>query len=60
MTDIVADGERAMLEIGDVIVPANGLAIATGYDDQCVQTPARLLRNVRQLGYRGSVVHYLA
>jgi uncharacterized protein (TIGR02217 family) len=59
MTDIVADGERAMLEIGDVIVPANGLAIATGYDDQCVQTPARLLRNVRQLGYRGSVVHYL-
>jgi uncharacterized protein (TIGR02217 family) len=59
ITDIAADGERAMLEIGDVVLPANGLAMATGYDDQGVQTPARLLRGVRQLGYRGSVVHYL-
>lgn len=59
MSDIAADGARAMLEIGDVMVPPSGLAIATGYDDQCVQTPARLLRSVRQLGYRGSVVHYL-
>jgi uncharacterized protein (TIGR02217 family) len=59
MSEITTDGARAMLEIGDVMVPANGLALATGYDDLCVQTPARLLRNVRQLGYRGSVVHYL-
>lgn len=59
MSGITADGARAMLEIGDVMVPVNGLAIATGYDDQCVQTPARLLRAIRQLGYRGSVVHYL-
>jgi uncharacterized protein (TIGR02217 family) len=59
LTDIVADGARAMLEIGDVIAPVNGLAIATGYDDQGVQTPARLLRGIRQLGYRGSVVHYV-
>lgn len=59
LTDIRTDGARAMLEIGDVVVPANGLAIATGYDDQGVQTPARLLRGARQLGYRGSIVHYL-
>lgn len=59
MSEITTDGARAMLEIGDVMAPANGLALATGYDDLCVQTPARLLRNVRQLGYRGSVVHYL-
>ncbi|GLK42161.1 DUF2460 domain-containing protein [Novosphingobium resinovorum] len=59
MTEIATDGARAMLEIGDVVMPANGLAIATGYDDQGIQTPARLIRAVRQLGYRGSVVHYL-
>lgn len=59
MSDIAADGARAMVEIGDVVVPANGLAIATGYDDQGVQTPARLIRCARQLGYRGSVVHYV-
>ncbi|SFF73987.1 TIGR02217 family protein [Novosphingobium sp. CF614] len=59
MSAIAADGARAMLEIGDVLVPPHGLALATGYDDQGVQTPARLLRNVRQLGYRGSVVHYV-
>lgn len=59
LSEIAADGARAMLEIGDVVMPANGLAIATGYDDQGVQTPARVVRCARQLGYRGSVVHYL-
>jgi uncharacterized protein (TIGR02217 family) len=59
MSDIIVDGAGAMLEIGDVMVPPHGLAIATGYDDQGVQTPARLLRNIRQLGYRGSVIHYV-
>lgn len=59
MSEIATDGARAMLEIGDVILPANGLAMATGYDDQGIQTPARLIRAMRQLGYRGSVVHYL-
>ncbi|MFS0848555.1 TIGR02217 family protein [Novosphingobium panipatense] len=59
MSGIVADGARAMLDIGDVVMPANGLAVATGYDDLGVQTPARLIRGIRQLGYRGSVVHYV-
>ncbi|EQB18836.1 phage distal tail protein, Rcc01695 family [Novosphingobium lindaniclasticum] len=59
LSEIRADGARAMLEIGDIILPPNGLAMATGFDDQGVQTPARLLRSVRQLGYRGSVVHYV-
>ncbi|GGY99640.1 DUF2460 domain-containing protein [Novosphingobium colocasiae] len=59
LTGIACDGERAMLEIGDVMVPPHGLGIATGFDDQGVQTPARVLRNVRQLGYRGSIVHYV-
>lgn len=59
MSGIATDGDRAMLEIGDVMLPANGLAVATGYDDQGVQTPARLLRGIRQLGYRGSIIHYL-
>jgi len=59
ISEIAVDGSRAMLEIGDVMMPPHGLALATGFDDQGVQTPERLLRNVRQLGYRGSVVLYL-
>ncbi|HEY0958909.1 MAG TPA: DUF2460 domain-containing protein [Novosphingobium sp.] len=59
MSEIRCTGDRPMLEIGDVIVPPNGIAMATAYDDCGTQTPARLLRNVRQLGYRGSLVHYV-
>jgi hypothetical protein len=59
LSGIACSGQRAMLEIGDVVVPPHGLAIATGFDDNGTQTPARLLRGIRQLGYRGSVVHYV-
>ncbi|WP_260926461.1 DUF2460 domain-containing protein [Novosphingobium sp. 9] len=59
LSQIRCDGARAMLEIGDVMIPPHGLAIATGFDDQGVQTPSRLLRAIRQLGYRGSIVHYV-
>ena len=59
LTDIVCSGHRMMLEIGDVVVPPHGLCVATGYDDNGTQTPARVLRGIRQLGYRGSVVHYV-
>ncbi len=59
MTDIEVSGHRTMLEIGDVIVPPHGISMATGYDDNGTQTPARLLRSIRQLGYRGSIVHYV-
>jgi len=53
------DGHRSMLEIGDVVVPPHGLAAATAFDDCGTQTPARLIRNLRGLGYRGSVLHYV-
>lgn len=59
LSAIRCQGTGATLEIGDVAIPPTGLAIATGFDDEGVQTPARLLRNVRQLGYRGSVIHYV-
>ena len=59
MSGIRCDGHRAQLKIGNVFVPPNGLAVATAYDDCCNQTPARLIRNLRQLGYRGSVLHYV-
>lgn len=58
LSAIRCEGARAMLEIGDVIVPPHGLAIATAYDDSTNQAPARLIRNARQLGYRGSLLHY--
>ncbi len=59
LTGILCDGHRAILEVGDVMVPPHGLAIATAYDDCCNQTPARLIRGARGLGYRGSILHYL-
>ncbi|MEM6826333.1 MAG: DUF2460 domain-containing protein [Pseudomonadota bacterium] len=59
LTQINADGGRAMVEIGDVRLPVHGERIATAYDDAYNQTPARLLRNVIGLGYREDLVHYV-
>ena len=53
------DGPGSVLAIGDVVVPEHAVGIATGYDDQYNLTPARLLRNVAQLGYRGTINHYV-
>ena len=59
LSEINADGGRAMIEIGDVRLPVHGERIATAYDDAYDQTPARLVRNVIGLGYREDVVHYV-
>ena len=59
LSQIRCEGARALLEIGDVIVPPHGIALASGYDDAYNQAPARLIRTARQLGYRGSLLHYL-
>jgi uncharacterized protein (TIGR02217 family) len=59
LTQIRCEGRGAMLEVGDVMVPPHGAAVATAYDDCCNQAPARLIRNALQLGYRGSLLHYL-
>lgn len=59
VSGIHADGAGATLEIGDVMVPPHGISMCTAFDDSGTQTPARLLRNVRALGYRGELVHYL-
>ncbi|WP_066727133.1 DUF2460 domain-containing protein [Sphingomonas pituitosa] len=59
LAGIACDGPGAVLAIGEVVVPEHGLSIATGYDDGYNQTPARLLRNALQLGYRGDILHYV-
>lgn len=59
LSDIACDGEHAMLEIGDSMLPEHGEQIATAYDDSFNQTPARIVRQVRHLGYRGRLVHYV-
>ena len=59
LSEINCSGARSLLDIGDVAVPPHGLACATAYDDCGTQTPARLLRNLDGLGYRGSVLHYV-
>ncbi len=59
MSALACEGEHASLAIGDVLMPAHGEQIATAYDDSFNQTPARLVRSIEGLGYRGRVVHYV-
>ena len=59
LSGIVCAGDRPMLAIGDVLVPPHDLGMATAYDDSYNLTPARLLRNIRGLGYRGAIIHYV-
>ncbi len=59
LSNLKCDGPGSVLSIGDVMIPPHGLSIATGYDDSYNLTPARVLRNALQLGYRGSINHYL-
>ncbi|ATY33345.1 DUF2460 domain-containing protein [Sphingomonas psychrotolerans] len=59
LSEIACDGPGSVLAIGDVVVPEHGLQIANGYDDCYHLTPARVLRNALQLGYRGSILHYV-
>lgn len=59
MSEIICSGSGSVLAIGDVVMPEHGLGIASGYDDSYHLTPARLVRQVVQLGYRGDIVHYV-
>ncbi|WP_342248573.1 DUF2460 domain-containing protein [Sphingomonas sp. OTU376] len=59
LSDIACEGSGAVLAAGDVIVPEHGLSIANGYDDNYHLTPERLLRNIVQLGWRGTILHYV-
>jgi uncharacterized protein (TIGR02217 family) len=59
LSEIACAGAGSVLAIGDVVVPDHGLRIASGYDDSYNLTPARLLRNAFQLGYRGLIDHYV-
>jgi uncharacterized protein (TIGR02217 family) len=40
------------------MIPEHDLKMATGYDDAYNQTPARLMRQILALGYRGTINHY--
>ncbi|MET0251753.1 MAG: DUF2460 domain-containing protein [Novosphingobium sp.] len=59
LTGISCEGDRPLLAVGDVMVPPHGVGMATGYDDAYNQAPARLLRTIRGLGYRGAINHYV-
>ena len=59
ISDINADGQNSVLEIGEVRLPPHGERMATAYDDAFNQTPTRLVRNVVGLGYRDDLIHYV-
>jgi uncharacterized protein (TIGR02217 family) len=59
LCDMRCEGAGSVIGIGDAVLPEHALRIASGYDDSYHLTPARLLRNVLHLGYRGAIVHYV-
>lgn len=59
LSEIRCDGGGAMLDTGDIIMPEHDMQMATGYDDAYNLTPARVLRQIRALGYRGTINHYV-
>ena len=59
LSGVACDGPGSVLAIGETLVPEHRLRIATGYDDDYHLTPARVLRNCLQLGYRGPIDHYV-
>jgi uncharacterized protein (TIGR02217 family) len=64
LSGIAASGSGSVLAVGDAVLPEQdpadgGLGIANGYDDVYHLTPARVVRQIVQLGYRGDVVHYV-
>ncbi len=59
LSAIACDGPGSVLAVGDTLVPEHRLRIATGYDDLYHLTPARVLRNCLQFGYRGPINHYV-
>ena len=59
MTGIACDGPGSVIGVGEAVLPEQGFAIASGYDDSYHLTPQRLLRNMLHLGYRGDIIHYV-
>lgn len=59
MSGIACDGAGATITVGNAYLPEHGLGIAGGYDDSYNLTPARVLRQVQALGYRGFLDHYV-
>ena len=59
LSQIRCDGAGAMLDTGDIMMPEHDMQMATGYDDAYNLTPARVLRQIRALGYRGTINHYV-
>ncbi|MFB0612972.1 DUF2460 domain-containing protein [Aurantiacibacter poecillastricola] len=59
LTDIHCDGHRAMLTLGDALLPPHEVHMCTAYDDSYNLTPARMMRAIMHLGYRDALVHYV-
>jgi uncharacterized protein (TIGR02217 family) len=59
LSGVDCTGPGSVIAIGDVVTPEHALSIANGYDDTYHLTPARVLRNMLQLGYRGTILHYV-
>lgn len=59
ISEVKTSGSGSSLKIGDLHVRPHRLRLANGYDDTYNVTPARVMRNAIQLGYRDWINHYV-
>ncbi|MDQ3139490.1 MAG: DUF2460 domain-containing protein, partial [Pseudomonadota bacterium] len=59
VSDIRCHGRGSVISGGDAVAPENGLGIATAYDDLYHRCPERLVEEIEQSGYRGTINHYV-
>lgn len=59
LSEMRTTGGHAELAIADDYVKPHSIRLANGYDDSFNISPARLLRNLVQLGYRDWFTHYV-
>lgn len=59
VSNVRCDGAGSVLSLGDGQVPEHKLRMATGYDDLYHLNPARVVRNIKRLGYARVVNHYV-
>ncbi|WP_111891316.1 phage capsid protein [Acinetobacter sp. MB5] len=57
ITHSEVSGERAMLELKEVIVPIHEIGILTDYDEVYDLNPQRIVDNLLTLGYMGQINH---
>ena len=59
LTNLLLEGDGAVLAAGAPLLVPHGLHACTAYDDLYNQSPERILEQLLRLGWRGAITHYM-